>query len=249
MTDTIIHSFCAQQREWLAKELESDQVAPSQGQSEEVRSHVLHGLELDDVSVGLYGRTVVRLAATQSSHLPAHRFTTGDEVEIRHGKGSNSVSKSAGSSSFPSGVVCEVTETSISIALFGDSGKSSANKNEKLKQQQQSHATDEDWIDSGPFSLIPKSSIEVHKKLMQALSDLEKEGTGHAFAGNLVQALFEVPSDAHHRPLVPAVTPFNANLDASQIEAIGFALSDNRPVSLIHGPPGSKYTSSMFALI
>jgi hypothetical protein len=236
MTDALVHSFCAQQRAWLELELQSDPAQlPMTGapQSEEVRSNVLHNLDVDDVSVGLYGKTVVRLvnAAVGGTWLPAHRFTTGDEVEIR--------SKGSMSKDNPGGVICEVTEMSISIALFSNN-RSNNNKGAN-KKQQSTDENDEDWIDSGPFSLLPKSSIEVHKKLMLALEDLEKQGTNHPVAGHLVQALFEVPSDMHHRPITTPMTAFNNQLDDSQIEAISFALSSNRPVSLIHGPPGSKY--------
>lgn len=170
MTDAAVRSFVAKQRDWLLKELQCENETLSSA-TEEGRSLVLQQLEAVDVSVGLYGRTVVALEAISSSSqtpslLPAHRFTTGDEVEIR--------SKSAASSSRknPSGVISLVTENRISVSLFDGIESDS----EHL---------------APPLSMLPKSSIEIHKKLMHALDELEKNGTNHPMAGGVVQAAFD----------------------------------------------------------
>jgi len=216
MTDAAIRAFCAQQREWLDLELQSsEEEVKDPNATEEGRSHVLHQLETSDVSVGLYGRTVVRLIALTSEStevlLPSHRFTTGDEVEIR----------SKAEKDHPSGVVSEVSETYISIALFPSrKNKDDDNDNEQL---------------SPPLSLFPKSSIEVHRKLIAALDELEKQGTNHSIAGKVVQALFEVQDDKTSIQAPSSLQPFNTKLDHSQLEAIAFAHTPHCPISLIHG--------------
>mgnify|MGYP006386065841 CR=1 FL=1 len=201
--ESVIRDFCRQQREWLDAELQSE------GDGD--RMNVLRQLQADEVSVGLYGRTVVRLTCiTNEGLLPAHQFTTGDEVEIRD--------KSDGYR--PAGVISEVTESSLSVAIF-------PSKRE---------GDDDEAFDNPPFSLIPKSSIEVHRKLLAGLDELEAKGTDHPVAGKVVRALFEpvegLPLPAEQAPL----QSFNTNLDSSQREAISFSLSSNLPISLIHGP-------------
>jgi hypothetical protein len=207
--DAAIAAFCAQQREWLEAELQCDQTAEEEGRAQ----HVLHDLIADEISVGLYGRTVVTLTSSSLlvSVLPAHRFTTGDEAEIR--------SKSEKKNS--SGVVCLVTDTSISIAL-----------------------TEQDDVQIGahpPLSLLAKSSLEVHRKLLLALKELETKGVNHPIAGKLVCALFEantLHTATTTNPVARSLKPLSSQvLDESQTEAVSFCFTDNRPVSLIHGPP------------
>ena len=128
-----IADFCAQQRQWLEQELESasDEASvdaasfnkrrsgPSGDKSrndddqEGIRTGVLSRLDALDISVGLYGRTVVRLGLESGTLLlPAHRFTTGDEVQIRSSS-NNSKNQQQG----VGGVVSQVTETSLSVTL------------------------------------------------------------------------------------------------------------------------------------
>ena len=140
--DGIIRAFVAQQREWLEVELHAEQeetataASSRHGDSSSLslqKQDVLHQLQVDSVTVGLYGRTVVRFTPTTTdasattvtatkprkesagslSLLPSHRFTTGDEVEIR-----TKQSKKNSSNNSPAGVVSAVTEDSISVALF-----------------------------------------------------------------------------------------------------------------------------------
>jgi hypothetical protein len=239
--DASIRAFCAQQREWLELELQSEQqqqqdqqpqAVSSSSTSPEGRSHVLHQLQAAEVSVGLYGRTVVRLVSAVAANaaaavalqlLPAHRFTTGDEVEIR-------IRNTTGGKSSASGVVSEVTESSLSVALFPA----------KHKQGKSEEEDDEnDFFGSAPLSLIPRSNVEVHRKLLAALTELETKGVDHPVSGRVVQALFDPTSQMQQFSSSNSTTtiqPFNTNLDASQLEAIAFALTANQPIALIHGP-------------
>ena len=214
--DDRIHAFCQRQRELLQLELQSE------GES----GSALHRLEIEDLSVGLYGRTVVRLEMSESAAgalLPSHRFTTGDEVEIR------------GKTTERAGVICEVTETSISVALFAKQRRGTEEEQEPEKEG---------------LSLIPRSSVEVHNKLVAVLGELQRHGVDHPVAGMVVRALFDASStDPSLQPPPLDWKPFNTNLDASQREAISFALSSNRPVSLLHGPPGTGKTTTVVELV
>ena len=238
-------------------------------------SHVLGRLEASDISVGLYGRTVVQLTPLSSSDipdeegaaaakqnknpshlLPAHRFTVGNEVEIR-ARGNQQKNNSI------SGVICAVTEASISVAISEDkqasskpsSNKPKGNKGKNSKQQEADNDNDSDEtniLDSSPLSVVPRSSIEVHKRLVAALDRLEKHGEDHAIAGSVIRSVF-APSESSSTDSLPKKQPqhscFNPNLDASQREAIAFALQPELPVALIHGPPGTGKTTTVAELI
>lgn len=258
-TDSLIYSFCAEQRILLQQELQSEDdelltsVAVSserttsttsrgKGPADVTRSSVLHQLESSDISVGLYGRTVVQLTKMQErgslSLLPAHRFTTGDEVEIRSKTGTNSVS----------GVVCKVTEHAISVALSssqvgtnnGHGTKTyGGDQSKKRGGKPDEDETDEDSpLGAPPLSLIPKSSLEVHKKLMQALDELEKHGVNHPIAGKVIHALFDAGLASQTSTTRPFEGRDDSTLDPTQQEAIEFCL-EGRPLALIHGPPGT----------
>lgn len=219
MADSSVSQFVASQRELLASELKSEEEAtPSTRKKKEdgeVTARVLRSLDIDQVSVGLYGRTVLTLATRHDSErlLPPHRFTTGDEVQI--------MSKNNSDRQASGGVVCAVTETSISIALFA--------KNQPQEQ---------DEFGIPPLTVVSKSSVDVHNKLIQALDELERHGTMHPVAGRIVEASFGTDQSNAVSTTAPTIRPFNERLDESQLEAISFSLTEGRCVSLIHGPPG-----------
>jgi hypothetical protein len=254
-----IRSFCAQQREWLNLELQQIEASvPISGgtgggtkaateASSSSSSSVLHNLDVEEISIGLYGRTVVQFRTNAKdgspavSLLPSHRLTTGDEVEIR-----NSSSSKTKQNSY-SGVVSAVTDTSISVALFGgDGGGSNTRKGKDRSSSNNNNDDDEDdTLGSPPFSLLPKSNVEVHRKMIRALDELEQNHGDHPVCGKIVQALFApTAGQQSSRNALAAAEgeqqqlqhPFNPNLDHSQLDAISFALSSNIPVSLIHGP-------------
>lgn len=241
MADSIISSFVAEQKELLALELQADDEASSTDDtsrpSEERSSHVLGNLETSDVSVGLYGRTVVQLtlwsdttsSASEKQLLPAHRLTVGDEVELR--------SKHKPPNGFPGGVVSEVSDKHIAVALFQrqrGGGPNSSIKDEKDE-------TDDDGIGAPPFTLVPRSSAEVHRKLISALSSLDKHGIDHPIAGRVISAMF-LPQPLPPPPQISGIKQsFNVQLDESQQDAIAFGLQSDRPFALIHGPPGTGY--------
>lgn len=231
-----IQAFCNQQKEWLEAELVSSRQETASSSTEEGRSRVLSGLNIAQVSVGLYGRTVVEVGVKDggaNDRLPAHRFTSGDEVELRGNNGK--------ANSSTQGVVSLVTETSLALAV---SGSSKGKKKDKKKEANDDQDDPDEPFGEPPFTLVPSSSVEVHRKMVAALSTLSQQGAQHPLAGAVVQALFEPKEMSSSLVSDESTEAFrkqlsNPNLDNSQIEAIQFALQPERVVSLIHGPPGT----------
>jgi ATP-dependent RNA/DNA helicase IGHMBP2 len=236
MLDATVSAFVAEQKELLALELQADEEPNDDDRS----TNDLGNLEVSDVSVGLYGRTVVQLtlrsfdtSSKLKAVLPAHRLTVGDEVEV--------LSKKKSKNGFPGGVVCEVSETHVSVALFTKSAAGTK------KDSQEGEGDEQDEFGSPPLTLLPRSSADVNRKLMNALTTLEKHGSNHPVAGQLIQALF---CPVNFPPFVASsFYPFNEYLDDSQREAISFALQANQPIALIHGPPGTGKTTTISELI
>jgi ATP-dependent RNA/DNA helicase IGHMBP2 len=249
MTDVSVQDFVASQRNLLELELKAEEeeeqsiassirAVPGKNENDERPAHVLRHLEIYETSVGLYGRTVVTLTVVNNKDetelLPAHLFSVGDEVEI-HSKTSNR--GNAG------GVISAITETSIAIALFGKRTTTASKSDENNDDEEDS------VLGSPPFAVVPQSSVEVHRKLVRSLGELERHGSDHPVAGNVVNALFGPPQSFAKCPTT-TIEPFNTNLDMSQLEAITFAVnSGDRPISLIHGPPGTGKTTTIAELI
>ncbi len=191
--------------------------------------------------------------------LPAHKITVGDEVEIisKHyhtNNNNNNDSQSQQNNNngrrkrTSGGVVSAVTDSMISIALYGNNN--SHYQSSTIPPSSDNDQQDDDdtqILGSPPLTVVPKSSIEVHKKMIHILHKLQSEGINHEFAGKIIQGVFD-PSILNDIEIVEnnkcdnnefvEFTPFNPNLDESQIDAIKFCLQD-RPISLIHGPPGT----------
>ena len=210
-----------------------------------------------------------------SNMLPAHRIKVGDEIEImskynekpiskldedslsRDQDGTSNKNKNQTKKKKSGGVVSAVTDTMISVALFGNtnnlasSNNSSNNISDNNNNNNSLTTNDQDeelqnLLGSPPLVVVPKSSVEVHKKMMKVLNKLEDEGENHALAGNVIRAVFDpvhfksniANSIDDENDNTASFSPFNPNLDESQIGAIRFCLQ-NQPISLIHGPPGT----------
>ena len=304
-----IQAFVAKQKDLLQLELRSEQGEESEAakagqaqsqqrgqQSPEERPQtVLRGLQVESVTVGLYGRTVVHLesgssasagtpaspaasggisdgsnpggapfARTGSHLLPSHRLTVGDEVEIlgRNTSGSSG-DGSSGSRKRRNvgGVICALDDATMSIALFGpkrakDTG-TATNGADGSDDGGDDHGL---GLGSPPFTIVPKSSAAVHRKMIDALDELNRAGADHDQAGAVIKAVFgtvHVNGDTMKNTAtgknnpgacVPAKRRYNANLDSSQEEAIDFCLG-GRSLGLIHGPPGTGKTSTVVELI
>ena len=272
-----IHAYVEQQKRLLELELRSEQDENEiTNKEEEGRStRVLRNLQVDYLEVGLMGRTVVHfipivesIADKNDSEtdgytknkkdslflLPAHRLTVGDEVEIVTKLSQVKQNEASMSRRNKGGVISVVTDSSISVALF-ENNASGANKNDKKRTKSSSTSSsggddESDLVGAGPLSLVPRSSAEVHKKLIKSLDRLERDGADHVFAGRVIQDIFmgESGTASTFTPTAEMVA-FNQNLDSSQTDAIRFALFGKQPISLIHGPPGTGKTTTVAELI
>lgn len=283
MAEVALQEFVANQKRLLELELRAEEDtstanAASSGRDNEAdRGFFLRNLDVIDTSIGLYGRTVVTFGSTSESSsnsdqngknasssklLPSHRLTVGDEIAVlaKNGKGSQLQSSKKSRSSF-GGVICASDETSISVALFGDSKqRTTGGSKDKKKETIDNNDIDDDGEMLGgpaPYSIVPKSSAEVHRKMVLTLDNLEKEGVNHSIAREIITAAFE-PSNPNYKidlssdRIQALEKEYNldaTNLDYSQKEAIIFALSSTCPISLIHGPPGTGKTTTVANLI
>lgn len=256
MSEGNIREFVVKQRELLGLEFEADSFPEESRSLEERAAHVLPTLQVSDVSVGLYGRTVVQLSSmtttdknlAEEALLPAHRFTVGDEVQIRKQNRKDS----------PTGVICAVADTFISVALFEtknsfqNNGNVSSNDKKRANKANKNEDLDEnEFLSQPPFSLVPMSSVEVHRKMIKALDLLEKNGANHPICGSVVRAMFDpdLSIKNNSKPHSSDFEALNGNLDQSQMEAISFALHSERNIALIHGPPGTGKTTTVAELI
>lgn len=250
-----IQKFVERQKELLDMELqeqekelegESSSTSSSAKHDEEYRARFsLHQLQVSEVCVGLYGRTVVTLVSLSGTGLlPAHKLTVGDDVEI-HGRApqvdDNEEEGRKKNKQTARGVLHQVTETSISIAL--SSGKM-INKHTNADHT----FVGLPFSSEGPISVIPSSSVEVHRKMKASLEELFKEGTNHLIAKNVILKMFtssKCNTSTKNTTTNISYEPFNSSLDASQLEAIRFALA-SQDVALIHGPPGTGKVTNFF---
>ena len=258
MATAAISQFTTQQKRLLDLELHADNDLT---QDRDSGGFSLPNVHIIDTSVGLYGRTVISFGSNQTSNdesqasntplLPAHRLTVGDEIEILPKNNGKNKARA-------SGVVCAMDDHSISIALSEKkrqptSLKKSVKKNEK-DIPVNSLQEDEELLGNGPFTLIPRSGVEVHKKMVMALEELEKYGVDHPIAGEIISAAFDVSNHlqpgnnlygddemtkARMEELEREYQLESTRLDYSQKEAVVFALNSRCPISLIHGPPGT----------
>ncbi|KAJ0399921.1 hypothetical protein ATCC90586_000107 [Pythium insidiosum] len=182
---------------------------------------VLSQLRVAQLSTGLFGRTLVRLELP-SPHVQRpkpHQFSVGDLVQLR---------VEAPDGSLPTGIVARVDDTAVSVAL--------------------SEGQDVDeaalWS-AGRVTLDRLVNNATFAKLSETLDRLARHDGG---AGQrLVDVVFSGVAPSWQTPL-PTLTPFSDGLNASQLEAIRFALA-SKDVALIHGPPGTGKTTTVVELI
>ncbi|TMW61129.1 hypothetical protein Poli38472_013592 [Pythium oligandrum] len=185
--------------------------------------NVLVNLRLMQFTTALFGRTMLKLAFP-SPHVQRpkpHQFTVGDLVQIR-------LKQHAQGEKMPSGIVAKVEETAISIAL----GEEDDVEEETLLAQQGRIVIDR-LVNNATFV-----------KISTALEQLAKHEYGAA--QRVVDIVFSGGTPSAN-PL-PAIQPFNANLNDSQLEAIRFALA-SKDLALIHGPPGTGKTTTVVEFI
>ena len=189
----------------------------------ERRGVMLRRLVVADLEPGLGGRTMVILENSRGGPLPAPRFGPGDVVALRSQR-SDAKAEVDGEAS---GVVAAVKHDRLVIAL------------------------DDEDADLPPLVRLDRVAPDVtFKRMVAALKALRGEFRGPAkairafvFGGD--DRVREVPTE---RPASRALVWFDTKLDASQRDAVTFAL-DAAPMALIHGPPGTGKTTAVVELI
>ncbi|HZN59744.1 MAG TPA: IGHMBP2 family helicase [Planctomycetota bacterium] len=188
----------------------------------ERRGLALLRLKIAEEGSGLGGRAVIELESTQGGVLPTHGIQPGDIVTISSGGSPRSREAAT-----PSGVVHRVTGRRISVVL----------------DERDDGDSDPGTLDE-PLRLDRVANDVTYRRLREALERLRGDARGQRL--RLREVLFGLrePGFGSPKPL----EPLEPSLDASQREAVAFAL-EAKDVALIHGPPGTGKTTAAVELI
>ncbi|NXD09840.1 SMBP2 protein, partial [Nothocercus nigrocapillus] len=171
---------------------------------------------------GLYGRLLVTFegrTGAPGAALPSHTFGPGDVVGLYESAGQGDA--------LSTGVVTRVTATAVTVAF------------EESREGLLSVGRE------GSYRLLKLANDITYKRLKKALIALSQYHSGPA--SGLIDVLFfssEPSTFSETRPL----QLHNASLDASQREAVSFALAQ-RELAIIHGPPGTGKTTTLVEII
>ncbi|XP_049637146.1 DNA-binding protein SMUBP-2 [Suncus etruscus] len=177
-------------------------------------------LQVSGQRTGLYGRLLVTLEPRRGGVpvLPAHNFTFGDIVGLYEAQGDNLLA---------TGTLTRVTARSLTVA-FDDSQDFQLSSN-------QEHL----------YRLLKLTNDVTYRRLKNALITLRKCHSSPASA--LIEVLFG-ESDLSPASEISPLALGNTSLDASQQEAVHFALSQ-KELAIIHGPPGTGKTTTVVEII
>ncbi|XP_021893311.1 DNA-binding protein SMUBP-2 [Carica papaya] len=175
-------------------------------------------LKCVDAQTGLMGKALLEFQSTKGDVLPAHKFGTHDVVVLKPNKAD------PGSPALGQGVVYRLKDSSITVA-FDEIPEEGLNN---------------------PLRLEKVANEVTYKRMKDTLIQLSK-GVQKGPAADLVPVLFGETLPSVSKKNV-TFTPFNANLDHSQKDAISKALS-SKNVFLLHGPPGTGKTTTVVEII
>ncbi|KAK2176747.1 hypothetical protein NP493_643g04012 [Ridgeia piscesae] len=185
-------------------------------------------LRVSSQRTGLYGRTVLTLEPYwPGNELPAHNFTPGDIAGLSLSKGE------CGSDTIASGIVTRVSQSAVSVAF-----------------EESYDGLNID--DSAQYKLVKLANDVTYRRLKKTLQKLATYRSG--CSQHLIDVLFgqtdlgPAYSVARDGDTAQELVFFNPHLDASQREAVGFALRQ-REVGVIHGPPGTGKTTTIVEVI
>lgn len=182
------------------------------------RGSTILNLKCVDVQSGLMGKSLIEFQSNKGDILPPHKFGTHDVVVLKPNKAD------VGSPSLGQGVVYRLKDSSITVA-FDDIPEEGLN---------------------GPLRLEKLANEVTYRRMKDTLIELSK-GVLKGPASDLVPVLFGERAPTMSKKIV-TFSPFNSNLDHSQKEAIGKALS-SKNVFLLHGPPGTGKTTTIVEII
>ncbi|KAM8807846.1 DNA-binding protein SMUBP-2 [Eudromia elegans] len=180
----------------------------------------LLGLHAAGQRTGLYGRLLVTFEGPPgAAALPSHTLGPGDIVGLYESAGQGDT--------LSTGIVTRVTSTAVTVAF---------------EQSQEGLLS---VGHEGSYRLLKLANDVTYKRLKKALIALSQYHSGPA--SGLIDVLFfssEPSTFGEIRPL----QLFNASLDASQREAVSFALAQ-RELAIIHGPPGTGKTTTLVEIV
>ncbi|XP_077718871.1 DNA-binding protein SMUBP-2-like isoform X4 [Canis aureus] len=195
-----------------------ENISPKELQS---RGVCLLKLQVSSQRTGLYGRLLVTLEprrCTSAAVLPSNSFTSGDIVGL-YDEGNQ----------LATGILTRITQRSVTVAF-------DASHDFQLSLDRDRERA---------YRLLKLANDITYKRLKKALITLKKYHSGPA--SSLIEVLFggSAPSPASNTepPLF-----CNTSLDASQKEAVSFALSQ-KELAIIHGPPGTGKTTTVVEII
>ena len=225
----------------------------------------LRSLSINSVFTGEMGGTSVVVGRCDESILVAAGNTTtrvladvgfdaGDEVELTSA-GSGSTDQKSGDASRRdgrtatkvSGVITSVTSHSVTIILSSSSTSSSPFLSSL----------------SPPLCLSERSSNYPSETMHKALEKLKEKGRAHEITGSVIRELFSTspPSPPSQKASDIDIdtdninsggssssnSTFNSSLTPPQVKSIHLSMS--RPLTLIHGPPGTGKTTTIVEII
>uniref|UniRef100_A0A2K6DZN1 Immunoglobulin mu DNA binding protein 2 n=1 Tax=Macaca nemestrina TaxID=9545 RepID=A0A2K6DZN1_MACNE len=228
MASAAVESFVTKQLDLL--ELERDaEVEERRSWQENIslkelqsRGVCLLKLQVSSQRTGLYGRLLVTFEPRRCGSvaaLPSNSFTSGDIVGLYDAANE--------SSQLATGILTRVTQKSVTVAF------------------DESHDFQLSLDRENSYRLLKLANDVTYRRLKKALIALKKYHSGPA--SSLIEVLFgrSAPSPASE---IHPLTFFNTSLDASQKEAVSFALSQ-KELAIIHGPPGTGKTTTVVEII
>ncbi|XP_037373318.1 DNA-binding protein SMUBP-2 [Talpa occidentalis] len=227
MASATVESFVAKQLDLL--ELERDaEVEERRSWQEHIslkelqsRGVCLLKLQVSSQRTGLYGRLLVTLEPRRcaaATLLPSNSFTPGDIVGLYEANEGGQLA---------TGILTRITQKSVTVAF-------DETRDVQLSSDRENS-----------YRLVKLANDVTYKRLKRALVALRKHHSGPA--SPLIEVLFGGSAPSPARDTGP-LTFANTSLDASQQEAVSFALSQ-KELAIIHGPPGTGKTTTVVEVI
>ncbi|XP_003468365.3 DNA-binding protein SMUBP-2 [Cavia porcellus] len=179
-------------------------------------------LQVSSQRTGLYGRLLVTFEPRRCGPvavLPSNSFTSGDIVGLYDTANEGR--------QLATGILTRITQKSVSVAF------------------DESHDFQLTLDRENFYRLLKLANDVTYKRLKKALVTLKKYHSGPA--SSLIEVLFG-GSDPSPAQEIPPLKFYNTALDASQKEAVSFALSQ-KELAIIHGPPGTGKTTTVVEVI
>ncbi|XP_061263253.1 DNA-binding protein SMUBP-2 [Bos javanicus] len=225
MASTPVESFVTKQLELL--ELERDaEVEERRSWQENVslkelqsRGVCLLKLQVSSQRTGLYGRLLITLEP--------RRCVSAAVLPSNSFTSGDIVGLYDESGQLATGILTRITQKAVTVAF------------------DESHDSQLSLDQEHSYRLLKLANDVTYKRLKKALISLKKHHAGPA--SSLIEVLFGA-SDPSPPSEMPPLTFCNPALDASQQEAVLFALSQ-KELAIIHGPPGTGKTTTVVEII